>query len=398
MKVQIRPYESADAVAMLELFYNTVHTVNSKDYAPDHLDAWAPVNPDLKKKQARFKSSKTIVAHLDGKIVGFGNLENDQSSIGMLYTHKDHQGQGIATELLEKLEKKLRKSDIKIASVESSITAKPFFEKRGYHVVKENKKMLNGTEFLNYIMEKELGMKEDKIESEAKNVMKEKSKEPKPFRWRDLFINKVFDLMIVIVGVSIAFQLNNLKLDSDQKSLERFYMESMLGDLKADKKEISEILITLNSDQKHLIEYVEKSKVPEYPADSLGPVLADLLSLETFTPHHNTYQMLVASNGLTTFSSREVRVRTTEYYNTFTSITRFEKVYTDVLFSVYKYFSPYADFGERKILDATIAAKPETKNHLLMSRVQLSDGVHQYTEALDRANALIKAIEDQLRK
>ncbi|MEJ0056273.1 MAG: hypothetical protein WDN75_11805 [Bacteroidota bacterium] len=147
-----------------------------------------------------------------------------------------------------------------------------------------------------------------------------------------------------------------------------------------------------------MIEYVEKSKVPEYPADSLAPVLADLLSLEIFSPHHNTYRMLLASNGLTAFSSREVRIRTTEYYDTFTSITRFEKVYTDVLFSVYKYFSPYADFGERRILDLTIATKPGTKNHLLMSRVQLDDGIHQYTEALNRVDALIKAVEDQLRK
>ncbi|MEJ0056276.1 MAG: GNAT family N-acetyltransferase [Bacteroidota bacterium] len=109
MELQIRKYIASDAVGLLNLFYDTVHTINSKDYPPEHIDAWAPLNPDLKKKQSRFKSGKTIVAHLDGKIVGFGNLENDQSSIGMLYVHKDHQGQGIATELLERLEKKTKK-------------------------------------------------------------------------------------------------------------------------------------------------------------------------------------------------------------------------------------------------------------------------------------------------
>ncbi|MEJ0056275.1 MAG: hypothetical protein WDN75_11815 [Bacteroidota bacterium] len=49
--------------------------------------------------------------------------------------------------------------------------------------MKENRKMLNGTEFLNYIMQKELGTKEDKGITEGKKIMKEKSKEPKPFRW-----------------------------------------------------------------------------------------------------------------------------------------------------------------------------------------------------------------------
>src|SRR5262249_14849834 len=146
--------------------------------------------------QARFKSSKAIVAELDGKVVGFGNLENDGATIGMLYVHKDHQGQRVGSDILDKLERRLLKDHLTRAHVESSITARPFFEKKGYAVVRENRKMLNGFEFLNFIMEKKLSLKKD-------DGMKDKSKGSKPFQWRDLFINKAFDLMIVIAGVSI---------------------------------------------------------------------------------------------------------------------------------------------------------------------------------------------------
>ena len=43
----IRRYRSEDCRRLTELFYDTVHSVNARDYAPEQLDAWAPGQPDL---------------------------------------------------------------------------------------------------------------------------------------------------------------------------------------------------------------------------------------------------------------------------------------------------------------------------------------------------------------
>lgn len=37
----IRAYRPEDCGEMAELFYNTVHTVNAKDYTKEQLDVWA---------------------------------------------------------------------------------------------------------------------------------------------------------------------------------------------------------------------------------------------------------------------------------------------------------------------------------------------------------------------
>lgn len=37
----IREYQSSDCKELAELFYNTVHTVNAKDYTKEQLDVWA---------------------------------------------------------------------------------------------------------------------------------------------------------------------------------------------------------------------------------------------------------------------------------------------------------------------------------------------------------------------
>ena len=43
----IRKYISSDCEQLAELFYQTVHTVNAKDYSQEQLDVWATGNVDL---------------------------------------------------------------------------------------------------------------------------------------------------------------------------------------------------------------------------------------------------------------------------------------------------------------------------------------------------------------
>jgi len=47
-KMFIREYQSSDCKELAKLFYNTVHTVNAKDYTKEQLDAWATGQIDLK--------------------------------------------------------------------------------------------------------------------------------------------------------------------------------------------------------------------------------------------------------------------------------------------------------------------------------------------------------------
>ena len=92
----------------------------------------------------------TVVA-LDGEtIVGFGDM--DQTGyLDRLYVHQDYQGQGIASALCEQLETAVQGKAI---VTHASITARPFFEKRGYHVVREQQVERQGVLLTNYVMEK----------------------------------------------------------------------------------------------------------------------------------------------------------------------------------------------------------------------------------------------------
>lgn len=148
--MEIRTYQPADCKEMAELFYQTVHTVNAKDYTRPQLDAWATGQVDLEQWNRSFLAHLSLVAVEDGAIVGFGDMASD-GYLDRLYVHADHQGRGIATALCDRLEQAVRGP----ITTHASITARPFFEKRGYAVIKEQTVERQGVALTNFVMIKE---------------------------------------------------------------------------------------------------------------------------------------------------------------------------------------------------------------------------------------------------
>ena len=132
-------------------FYDTVHTRNARDYSPEQLQAWAPGLPDLEQWDRSFLEHTAYVAEAEGIVAGFGDMDGT-GYLDRLYVHKDYQGKGIATALCDRLESAVQGRIVTHASV----TAKPFFEKRGYRTVKEQQVERRGDLLTDYIMAKDI--------------------------------------------------------------------------------------------------------------------------------------------------------------------------------------------------------------------------------------------------
>lgn len=131
----LREYAMADCPILAELFYNTVHEVNAKDYSKQQLAVWATGSVDLGQWNQRFMVSSTVVAEQDGIIVGFGNLEHT-GYLDMLYVHKDYQRRGIAKAICNLLE---RQSTAEKITTHASITAKAFLSKESTGLLKSSR-------------------------------------------------------------------------------------------------------------------------------------------------------------------------------------------------------------------------------------------------------------------
>ena len=146
----IREYQTSDCKEITELFYNTVHTVNANDYTKEQLSVWATGQVDLEKWNESLQEHFSVVVVDDEIIVGFGDIDNT-GYLDRLFVHTDYQGKGIATTICNQLEQAV-KEDI---TTHASITAKPFFEKRVYKIVKEQQVERQGIFLTNYVMIKE---------------------------------------------------------------------------------------------------------------------------------------------------------------------------------------------------------------------------------------------------
>ena len=146
----LRPYRSEDCPALARLFYDTVHTVNARDYTPEQREAWADGHVDLAAWNTSFLAHHTLVAEESSEILGFADMDST-GYLDRLYVHKDCQGQGVATALCDALE---AACPVKTFTTHASLTARSFFEGRGYRVLRRQTVVRKGISLDNYVMEK----------------------------------------------------------------------------------------------------------------------------------------------------------------------------------------------------------------------------------------------------
>ncbi|WP_419420812.1 GNAT family N-acetyltransferase [Legionella sp. D16C41] len=172
-KIVVRSYQESDATALAAIYYHTIHQINSQHYSVEQINAWAPASslqPDVWK--AKWQKLLPLVAIDEGEIIGFAEFESN-GHIDCFYIHHQYQGQGAGWALIKAIEGRAQNEQIPRLYAEVSITAKPFFERCGFSVSKQQKVLIRGAELTNYKMEKWLSantititaLTEDKIPS-----------------------------------------------------------------------------------------------------------------------------------------------------------------------------------------------------------------------------------------
>lgn len=152
----IRIAQQSDALELMSLFQETVLHINKRDYSEAEVADWASCGNDLSHIKDMIKTHYFIVAtNQQSQIVGFSSITY-QGYLHSKFVHKDFQGKGIATILLNEIERYATATGIMRITSEVSLTARPFFEKRGYIVEVEQKRKANQLYLTNFWMAKSL--------------------------------------------------------------------------------------------------------------------------------------------------------------------------------------------------------------------------------------------------
>ncbi|MCP3467215.1 MULTISPECIES: GNAT family N-acetyltransferase [unclassified Bradyrhizobium] len=154
-KPALRPFLPADVPVVAAIFASAIEELTGDDYSEAQQEAWMAAAEEDEFGR-RLASDLTLVATLDGSPVGFASLRGNDH-ISMLYVHPAVSGQGIATLLVDALEKLSGGRGATSLTVDASDTAQGFFAKRGYTAQQRNSVTINDEWLANTTMKKTLG-------------------------------------------------------------------------------------------------------------------------------------------------------------------------------------------------------------------------------------------------
>jgi len=154
-KPGLRPFLPADVPMLAAIFVASIEELTGDDYSEAQQEAWAAVAEDEEAFGKKLAGQLTLLATIQNAPVGFASLKG-ADHIDMLYVHPSVAGQGIASMLVDALEKLAGARGAKHLSVDASDTAELFFRKRGYVAMQRNTVTVNGEWLANTTMQKTL--------------------------------------------------------------------------------------------------------------------------------------------------------------------------------------------------------------------------------------------------
>lgn len=152
---KIRGMRFTEFNQVAKLIYDSVHTLCTKEYTEEELDAWVPPSMHMPAFRNSLSHCYAIVAVYDKKIIGFMSTERD-GYINRLYTHPEWINKGVAKSLLENTQNWAKKQKIPYLVLESSKSAETFYQKQGFEKVGEIRSVKNNLVFISAKMRKEL--------------------------------------------------------------------------------------------------------------------------------------------------------------------------------------------------------------------------------------------------
>ncbi len=154
--VEIRRHLPGEEKALQEIYFGATRRSNSRDYTSEQVERWVAKHADLAEWTSRLAGTKPFVAVIDGRPIAFGELELN-GHIDFFYCHPDWEGRGAGSELMRAITAEALKLGLKTLHAEVSVTAEPFFTKKGFDTLEVRIPIICGAPAKQYIMRKDIG-------------------------------------------------------------------------------------------------------------------------------------------------------------------------------------------------------------------------------------------------
>jgi len=207
--------------------------------------------------------------------------------------------------------------------------------------------------------------------------------------WKSKFI----DLLIVIVGITIAFQLNNLNESNKSKTKEKDYLKSFYDENRDNESSLSlalEFALKTKNDIDSL-KQILLSK--DYEDDRIKGLSGSMMTLSDFSPSLITMENITASGDFELISNFEYRENLINTYNSYKTTSQLEGILSDY---VDQYVTPFlfknVRFSDFTSLKENFIKKPEFENIVFGYDALLTQKLKGYEVNIEKLQKLNKLL------
>ena len=207
--------------------------------------------------------------------------------------------------------------------------------------------------------------------------------------WKNYFI----ELIVVFIGITAAFLLNNWREDYQSNELESKYLNSIKNDVVQDSISVNEILKLNEEKEVKFKKYIASAIKGISSIDSAVILFQDILTIPKFYPQSNTYESIKYSGNLNLISDYNLREEITNYYESFTTINSQQEMTVEFINNyATKFVFKNINILNRQIINKKNVDFNEVNNIIVGYYVLLEQNIKLEKEIVIRNKELLKKL------
>jgi hypothetical protein len=210
------------------------------------------------------------------------------------------------------------------------------------------------------------------------------------------WINHIIELIVVFIGITLAFMLNNWRESYNNQQLENKYLIGFLNDISDDSAELNTTIKLNEQKLKRVNQFIGDLRKGTVQYDSALVIIGDLVQIHQFLPKLSTFETIKNSGNLSLISDYNLKESLINYYQSFE-----EKKLQESYYNLYinEYVIPFVyknvNFLEREIINKNAINNYEFSNLILGYHQLLNQQIINYKDINTRNKELKLLFEDE---
>jgi len=206
------------------------------------------------------------------------------------------------------------------------------------------------------------------------------------------------EILLVMIGISLAFQLDNWNDNRIKENAEIKYYENIKGQISDDKelihsqKDFNNHFMAQFKYANEIIEANDRSKL-----DTLGMIVRNLTQYSDFDRQGNIYETMVNSGQINLLQNHKIVNGIRELEERYIYINRMESIHYDAMMSyIAVAINPVLKYATSEIKKPDDVFTYEFQNLILMLLQVMEEKDKTYNQALNEIERVIKLVDEEL--